>query len=125
MDLNQVRGHPSPLPEGASNLQTVLRHTGVVSAQSWLTDEHLCVGVANTLAEELEPLLIAKLLLRVQEAFGRYISLHSARSACGLMMMMSFICSCRNKNQPKAIYPNGTSHDTSLFRGPSTNDMKK
>ena len=23
--------------------------------------------------------------------------------------MMSFICSCRNKNQPKAIYPKGTS----------------
>jgi hypothetical protein len=24
------------------------------------------------------------------------------------MMMMSFICSCRNKNQSKAIYPKGT-----------------
>ena len=42
-----------------------------------------------------------------------------------VMMMMSFICSCRNKNQPKAIYPKGTSHHTRLFRGPSTNDMKK
>jgi hypothetical protein len=40
-------------------------------------------------------------------------------------MMMSFICSCRNKNEPKAIYPKGTSHHTRLFRGPSTNDMKK
>jgi hypothetical protein len=39
--------------------------------------------------------------------------------------MMSFICSCRNKNQLKAIYPKGTSHHTSLFRGPSTNGMKK
>jgi hypothetical protein len=39
--------------------------------------------------------------------------------------MMSFICSCRNKNQPKAIYPKGTSHHTRLLRGPSTNDMKK
>jgi hypothetical protein len=29
--------------------------------------------------EELEPLWLAALLLRVQEAFGRYISLHSAR----------------------------------------------
>ena len=45
------------------------------------------------------------LLLRVPEVFGCYISLHSARSACrltalgrtDLMMMMSFICSCRNK----------------------------
>jgi hypothetical protein len=40
-------------------------------------------------------------------------------------MMMSFICSCRNKNEPKAIYPKGTSNHTGLFRGPSTNDMKK
>jgi hypothetical protein len=31
------------------------------------------------LAEELEPLWLAALLLRVLEAFGRYISLHSAR----------------------------------------------
>jgi hypothetical protein len=28
------------------------------------------------------------------------------------MMMMSFICSCRNKNQHKSIYPKGTSHHT-------------
>jgi hypothetical protein len=41
------------------------------------------------------------------------------------MMMMSFICSCRNKNERKAIYRKGTSHHTSLFRAPSTNDMKK
>ena len=41
------------------------------------------------------------------------------------LMMMSFICSCRNKNQPKAIYPKGTSHNMRLFRGPSTNYMKK
>jgi hypothetical protein len=40
-------------------------------------------------------------------------------------MMLTFICSCRNKNQAKAIYPKGTSHHTRLFRGPSTNDMKK
>jgi hypothetical protein len=36
-------------------------------------------------------------------------------------MMMSFFCSCRNKNQPKDIYPKGTSHHTRLFRGPSIN----
>jgi hypothetical protein len=41
------------------------------------------------------------------------------------MLMMSFICSCRNKNEPKAIYPKGTSHHTRLFRGPSTNGMRK
>ena len=40
------------------------------------------------------------------------------------VMMMSFICSCRNKNQPKAIYPKGTSHHTRLLEGLS-NDMKK
>jgi hypothetical protein len=40
-------------------------------------------------------------------------------------MMMSFICSCRNKNQPKAIYSKGTFYHTRLFRGPSTNDVKK
>jgi hypothetical protein len=43
----------------------------------------------------------------------------------GRQMMMSFICSCRNKNQPKVIYPKGTSHHMRLFRGPITNDMKK
>jgi hypothetical protein len=42
-----------------------------------------------------------------------------------IMMIMYFICSCRNKNQPKAIYPKGTSHHTKLFRGPSTIGMKK
>jgi hypothetical protein len=41
------------------------------------------------------------------------------------MMMMSFICSCRNNNHPKAIYPKGTSHHMRLFRGPSINAMKK
>jgi hypothetical protein len=52
----------------------------------------------------------------------------SGRGEGGLMMivtMMSFICSCRNKNQPKTIYPKGTSHHMRLFRGPSTNGMKK
>jgi hypothetical protein len=49
-------------------------------------------------------------------------SLRYTRGLGWRMMMMSFICSCRNKNQPKAIYPKGTSHHTSLLRGPSTND---
>jgi hypothetical protein len=57
------------------------------------------------MAEELEPLWLTVLLLRVPEDFGFHISLHSARSACrltalgrtDLMMMMSFICSCRNQ----------------------------
>jgi hypothetical protein len=37
-----------------------------------LTGDLLCDGVANILAEELEPLWLAALLLRVLEAFGRY-----------------------------------------------------
>jgi hypothetical protein len=51
---------------------------------------------------------------------------NEVRSCCAIMwlMMMSFICSCKNKNQPTAIYPKGTSHHTRLFRGPSTNGMK-
>jgi hypothetical protein len=52
-----------------------------------------------------------------------------SRSSCNslgpLLIMMSFICSCRNKNQPQDMYPKGTSHHTSLFTGSSTNDMKK
>ncbi len=33
------------------------------------------------------------------------------------MMMMSFICSCRNKNQPKAIYPKGLPTIRSCLEG--------
>jgi hypothetical protein len=88
------RGLPSkgearalPPPEVASNLQPVLRHAGIVSAQNWLTGELtcLCGGVAN--GRELEPLWLAALLLKVPEVFGCYISLHSARSACGLTVL--------------------------------------
>ena len=45
---------PSPPPEGASNLQPVLHHAGIVSAQNWSTGERLCGGDANALAEEDE-----------------------------------------------------------------------
>jgi hypothetical protein len=34
-----------------------------------------------------------------------------------VMMMMSFSCSCRNKNQPKDIYPKGTSHIRGCLEG--------
>jgi hypothetical protein len=37
----------APPPEGARNLQPVLHHAGVVSAQNWWTGEHLCGGDAN------------------------------------------------------------------------------
>jgi hypothetical protein len=49
-----------------------------------VTGERLCGCDANVLAEELQPLRLTALLLRVPEAFGYYISLHSARSACRL-----------------------------------------
>jgi hypothetical protein len=38
-------GSPPPSSKGASNLQPVLRHASVVSAQNWLTGE-LCVAVS-------------------------------------------------------------------------------
>ena len=44
----------------------------------------------------------------------------------GLMMMMSFICSCRNKIGAELhIYLEEGAYHKSLLRGPSTNDMKK
>jgi hypothetical protein len=43
-----------------------------------------------------------------------------------MMMMMSFICPCRNKIGAELhIYLEEGSYHTRLFRGPSTNDMKK
>jgi hypothetical protein len=50
-------------------------------------------------------------------------------SAGLLLMMMSFICSCRNKKEEQSSIlhiplEEGTYHKR-LFRGPSTNDMKK
>jgi hypothetical protein len=42
------------------------------------------------------------------------------------MMMMSFICSCRNKIGAELhIYLEEGTYHKRLFRGPSTNDMKK
>jgi hypothetical protein len=50
------------------------------------------------------------------------------RLACAapLAMMMSFICSCRNKIGAELhIYLEEGTYHKRLFRGPSTNDMKK
>jgi hypothetical protein len=42
------------------------------------------------------------------------------------MLMMSFICSCRNKIEVDLhIYLEEGTYHKRLFRGPSTNDMKK
>jgi hypothetical protein len=44
----------------------------------------------------------------------------------GVMMMMSFIYSCRNKiGTGLHIYLEEGTYHKRLFRGPSTNDMKK
>jgi hypothetical protein len=41
-EATEGQGHlPSP-QEGASNLQPVLHHAGVVSIQNWWTGAHLC-----------------------------------------------------------------------------------
>jgi hypothetical protein len=63
--------------------------------------------------------------VKVSEALEVAGSTEDRLGPLGRRMMMSSICSCRNKNELKAIYPKGTSHHTRLFRGPSTNDMKK
>ena len=64
MHVEGVRdGHNPPPPEGASNLQPVLHHAGIVSVQNWSTGDRLCVSDANTLVKELEPLCLTSLLL--------------------------------------------------------------
>ena len=101
MDACEWGPHPSPPPEGASHLQPVRRHAGLgfsvlcLLRTNWSTGERLCGGDANALAEELEPLWLITLLLRVPEAFGCYISPHSARSACRLTALVRTNLRCR------------------------------
>jgi hypothetical protein len=47
------------------------------------------------MTEELEPLWLTVILLRVPEALGCYISLHSARSACRLTVLGSTDLMCQ------------------------------
>jgi hypothetical protein len=74
MDVCGWEGAPLHPPEGASNQQPVLPHSGIVSAHNWLTGESLCESLCvcdtNALAEELEPLWFTTGLFRVQEACG-------------------------------------------------------
>jgi hypothetical protein len=51
--LARVALAPS-LPLGVSNLQPVLHHAGVVSAQNWWTGENLCGGYAKKISKALE-----------------------------------------------------------------------
>ncbi len=81
-------GGGGTLGGGVINPKPVLRHTGGVSAQNWSTGERLCGGDAKVLSEELEHLWFTSLLLRVPEAFGRYVSLHSVRSTCRLTALI-------------------------------------
>ena len=90
-------GHPPSHPPTIR----VLRHAGLgfsvlcLLRTNWSTGERLCGGDANALAEELEPLWLITLLLRVPEAFGCYISPHSARSACRLTALVRTNLRCR------------------------------
>jgi hypothetical protein len=86
-----------------------------------------CVFSSNRCSCRLSGLLSSLTVVTERyQGCDTFTSLLPSFSAVSLppcfMMMMFFICSCRNKNQPKAIYSKGTSHHTSLFRGPSTND---
>ena len=79
------RGYPSLTPDGDTNQQPVLRHAVVVCAHIF-NQVSAWVAVTppiNAMAEKLESLCLTMLLLRVQEAFGCYVSLRSARSARG------------------------------------------
>ena len=67
------------------NLQPVLHHAGVVSSQNWPTGERLCGGGANAMADELEPLWLTALLLRVPEAFACFF----CESALGQVSMLA------------------------------------
>jgi hypothetical protein len=57
---------------------------------------------------------------------GRTRSAHAGAPSGMLMMMMSFICSCRNKigDELHIYLEEGTYHER-LFRGPNTNDIMK
>ena len=61
----------------------------------------------------------------LQEGNKPGVGLYDTMFLVTVLMMMSFTCSCKIKNQPKAIYPKGTSHHMRMFRGTSTNGMKK
>jgi hypothetical protein len=68
-------------------------------------------------SEAGKELLYLRIIMR-EFGFPQLGPMYLYEDSRAVMMMMSFICSCRNKNQPKAIYPKGTSHHTRLFRGP-------
>jgi hypothetical protein len=65
---------------------------------------NLAVFLCNTLAKHVEQ--SGKVLHRACLADDEWNEPASVTN----LMMMSFICSCRNKNQPKVISPKGTSH---------------
>jgi hypothetical protein len=65
------------------------------------------------MAEELEPLWLTAILLRVQEAFGCYISLHSARSARRLPVTSMGRTDLRCQGQMQGVRGGGASVSTS------------
>jgi hypothetical protein len=89
-------GHPVPPPPQGGQQSAASPASSASCSQSVCSDfrqviDSLCVcgylSHANAIAEELEPLWVTMLLLRVPEDFGCYISLHSARSACRLTVL--------------------------------------
>ena len=68
------------------------------------------------MAEEPEPLWVAALLLRVPEAFGRYISLHSARPSCDRPYRAVTVSGARGRVQVRSEME----ACVDLYRGPRT-----
>jgi len=86
----------------------------------------LCVNVcAEGTISQSHTLLRESVLFIGTQYSNLYIAVDMPAKAA--MMMMSFICSCRNKKKGAKLHiylQEGTYHKR-LFRGRSTNDMRK
>ncbi len=58
-----------------------------ISSPSCVMPAKCLFKIAKAMAEELDPLWLTALLLRVLVAFGCYISLHSAGSVCTVTVL--------------------------------------
>ena len=107
---------------------TALRTIETFNAQNVANTLHI---MAKTCYRPWDRTLVPELEGRAEALAGTFNTQNVANTLTAYakigrgpgVMMMSFICSCRIKNQP--TYPKDTSHHTSLFTGPSTNDVKK
>ena len=87
-------------PDGDGNQQPVLRHAVVVPAHSFhqVSPWVAVTPPINAMAEKPESLWLTALLLRVPEAFGCYISLRSASTACRLTALGRTILRCQGQS---------------------------